>query len=77
MHISAKKPVKLAEKIVPRLTRKLNGEKYLLEIHIDVGEQGPTREMIKEVVGMVNGNGFEARTKPEAFGACCVADKHT
>ena len=69
--------IRLAEKLVPRLTKKLNGERYRLEIHIDVGDVGPTREMIKEVVGMVNGNGFTAKTKPEAYGAYCVADKHT
>jgi len=69
--------IQLAEKLVPRLTKKLNGQRYKLEIHIDVGDVGPTREMIKEVVGMVNGNGFTAKTKPESYGASCVADKHT
>lgn len=64
---------------VPLLKRKLNGNspKYNLEIHIDVGEHGDSREMIKEVVGMVTGNGFVAKTKPEAYGASYVADKHT
>jgi hypothetical protein len=51
--------------------------KYELEIHVDIGQEGPTREMIKEIVGMVNGYGFLARTKPEAYGASKVADKHT
>ena len=37
-----------------------------LEIHIDVGERGPTRDLIKEVVGMIRGNGFNAKTKPES-----------
>src|SRR4030042_2107776 len=69
--------IRLAEKVVLQLTQKLNGERYKLEIHIDVGDVGPTREMIKEVVGMVNGNGFVAKTKPEAYGAFVVADKHT
>jgi len=69
--------IQLAEKLVPDLTKKLNGERYKLEIHIDVGDMGPTREMIKEVVGMVTGNGFTAKTKPESFGAFSVADKHT
>ncbi len=69
--------IRLAEKIVPQLTQKLDGERYKLEIHIDVGDIGPTREMIKEVVGMVNGNGFVAKTKPESYGAFVVADKHT
>jgi predicted RNase H-related nuclease YkuK (DUF458 family) len=69
--------IKLAERMVPDLTKKLNGERYKLEIHIDVGDVGPTREMIQEVVGMVNGNGFVAKTKPESYGAFVVADKHT
>jgi predicted RNase H-related nuclease YkuK (DUF458 family) len=67
----------LAEILVPQLQKRLNGEPYELEIHIDVGQNGSTREMIKEVVGMVNGNGFTAKTKPESYGAFVVADKHT
>lgn len=64
---------------VPLLRKELNGESpiYNLEIHIDVGEHGDTRDMIKEVVGMVTGNGFVAKTKPQAYGATYVADKHT
>ena len=67
----------LAELLVPQFQKRLNGERYELEIHIDVGQNGPTREMIKEVVGMVNGNGYTAKTKPESYGASVVADKHT
>ena len=51
--------------------------KYNVEVHIDVGEGGPTRDMISEVVGMVKGSGFAAKTKPEAFAATAVADRHT
>jgi len=67
----------LAEKIVPFIRQAITPARYDLEIHIDVGSLGPTREMIREVVGMVNGNGFTAKTKPESWGASCVADKHT
>lgn len=64
---------------VPLLKKALNGSspKYNLEIHVDVGEHGETRDMIKEVVGMVTGNGFIAKTKPESYGASYIADKHT
>jgi uncharacterized protein len=64
---------------VPMLRKSLNGHSplYNLEIHIDVGEHGDTRDMIKEVVGMVTGNGFVAKTKPQAYAATYVADKHT
>ncbi len=66
-----------AEDIVPLLRAAVTPAKYDLEIHIDVGPLGPTREMIREVVGMVNGNGYVAKTKPDSWGASSVADKHT
>ena len=70
--------VEAARNFVPKLKTSLNGNgKYDLEIHIDVGETGPTREMIKEVVGIVRGNGLTPKIKPEAYGASTVADKHT
>ena len=67
----------IAQKIVPEVRKKVSPAKYDLEIHIDVGSLGPTRDMIREVVGMVNGNGFVAKTKPDSWGASSVADKHT
>ncbi|MCL6478795.1 MAG: ribonuclease H-like YkuK family protein [Peptococcaceae bacterium] len=48
-----------------------------VEIHIDVSKQGDTRDLIREVVGMVTGSGFNAKIKPEAYAASSVADKHT
>jgi predicted RNase H-related nuclease YkuK (DUF458 family) len=68
-----------ASVFVPLFQDNLNGKalNYNLEIHVDVGEHGATREMIKEVVGMVTGNGYVAKTKPEAYAASYVADKHT
>lgn len=46
-------------------------------IHADVGERGKTKEMIKEVVGLIKSNGFEARIKPYSFAATVVADRYT
>lgn len=66
-----------AQNLVPSLRKALPASRYDLEIHIDVGPLGPTREMIKEVVGMVTGSGYKAKTKPESYGAFVVADKHT
>jgi len=69
--------LEIAEEFVPEIRKRISPAKYDLEIHIDVGPLGPTREMIREVVGMVNGNGYVAKTKPESWGASSVADKHT
>jgi len=46
-------------------------------IHADVGEQGQTRDMVKEVVGLIKSNGFEPKIKPESFAASVVADRYT
>jgi len=34
---------------------------YNVEIHVDVGNNGPTRSLIKEIVGMIEGMGFVAK----------------
>ncbi|MBI3115393.1 MAG: ribonuclease H-like YkuK family protein [Candidatus Kerfeldbacteria bacterium] len=49
----------------------------LIEVHVDIGENGPTRQMIAEIVGMVTASGFTVRTKPDAYAASKVADRHT
>lgn len=70
----------LAQQVIGELQGELkkNGlPQYGLDIHIDVGENGDTKDMIKEVVSMVRGNGFRAKYKPESYGASIVADKHT
>lgn len=46
-------------------------------IHADIGENGQTRDMIKEVVGLIRGNGFEPKIKPESFVASTVADRYS
>lgn len=66
----------VAQAIIPEINKYVVSANYELEIHIDVGFVGPTREIIKEVVGIVTGSGFIAKTKPESWGASKVADKH-
>jgi predicted RNase H-related nuclease YkuK (DUF458 family) len=53
------------------------GHEIDVEIHLDVGNNGATKELIKEVVGMVMGSGFTCRIKPESYGASAVADRYT
>lgn len=70
------KSLEVASKLAGRLAE--NGHSDLdVEIHLDVGENGPSRELIREVVGMVTGSGFEALIKPNSYGASKVADKYT
>ncbi|MCS7164574.1 MAG: ribonuclease H-like YkuK family protein [Thermodesulfovibrio sp.] len=48
-----------------------------VEIHLDVGKNGATRNLVKEVIKMIIGSGYTAVTKPDSFGASKVADRHT
>ncbi len=48
-----------------------------VEIHLDVGKNGETRFMIKELVGQIVGSGFSAKIKPDSYCASQVADKHS
>src|SRR3989304_3897105 len=43
---------------------------------LDTGENGETRTMIQELVGIIRANDFEAKTKPESYAASSVADRH-
>src|SRR3989344_7480607 len=46
-----------------------------LEIHVDIGPNGKTRELIADIVGMIRANGFKVATKPSSWGASHVADR--
>lgn len=68
--------IELAQEIRTMLND--NGFKRLpLEIHLDIGDNGETKEIIREVVGMVTGSGYPAVTKPDSYGASKVADRHS
>ena len=73
--ISLSLAIELREKLEKRLFKIMPNNYKNLEIHTDIGQVGETKEMIKEIVGMVKGNGFEVKIKPEAFGATAVADR--
>ncbi|MCR4404276.1 MAG: ribonuclease H-like YkuK family protein [Candidatus Acetothermia bacterium] len=73
------KEATLSFELARRLMRELAAQtmlEYNLEIHIDVGKHGRTRELIDEVVGYIRGSGFAVKTKPEAYAASSVADKY-
>lgn len=51
--------------------------KYDVEIHVDIGKFGPTREMISEIIGMIRGSGYRVKMKPDSYAASKVADRYT
>lgn len=71
--------ITLAQEIRTRLQEVLGDEFFWdgNEVHVDIGENGPTRDLIDSVVGMIKGYNFQPVIKPYAFGASIVADRHT
>ncbi|MBI4691947.1 MAG: ribonuclease H-like YkuK family protein [Candidatus Terrybacteria bacterium] len=57
--------------------RQMAGGDNKITVHLDVGKNGPTKDFIENVVGMVKGYGFEAIIKPDSFCAFVLADRHT
>ncbi len=66
----------VASKLTEMLSRR-GYQGFNIEIHLDIGQNGDTRDLIREIVGMVSGSGFDAKIKPDSFGASSVADKYT
>lgn len=48
-----------------------------LTIHIDVGQNGPTRNYIQELEGWVHAMGYDCRIKPDSYAASSVADRYS
>lgn len=71
--------IMLAQELRSRLQHTLGDEFFWEgnEIHVDIGEKGPTRELIDMIKGMIKGYNFEPVIKPYSFGASIVADRHT
>ncbi len=62
------------------LEDRLKGQNLSYEfnyIHADIGEKGATKNMVKELTGLIRGNGFEPKIKPEACIASVVAHRYS
>jgi predicted RNase H-related nuclease YkuK (DUF458 family) len=73
----ASRSLSVAALLTERLAAAGEEAKLNVEIHLDVGENGKTKEIIHDVIGMVTGSGFGAKIKPDSYGASKVADRYT
>ncbi|MEK7119093.1 MAG: ribonuclease H-like YkuK family protein [Patescibacteria group bacterium] len=76
MYEEATMSLEMAETVLA-LLHKDGITKYDVEIHVDIGAFGDTREMITEIVGMIRGSGYAVKIKPESYAASKVADRYT
>ena len=77
IHAEVECSIELAQKVLSALKGKISNVPETLEIHVDVGQNGSTRELIAEVTGWIKAYGLRAKTKPEAVAATSVADRRT
>ena len=57
--------------------KKRNAHNFSFEIHVDCGNNGKTKEIIAQVVGMIKSSGYKVVTKPDSYVASKVADRYT
>lgn len=69
----------LAQELRSRLQEVLGDEFFWEgnEIHVDIGDNGPSKDLIDTIKGMIKGYNFKPIIKPYSFGASVVADRHT
>ena len=48
-----------------------------LSIHVDAGENGPSRQSIPEIVGWVTACGYKVVVKPDSAAASAIANKYS
>lgn len=52
-----------------------NGLRADVEVHVDIGRNGKTKELIQGILGWVTAEGFKAKIKDESWVASTIADK--
>lgn len=46
-----------------------------VEIHVDIGREGKTKDLIQSIIGWVTAEGFIAKIKDESYVASTIADR--
>lgn len=64
----------LTELLLPHVN---SGAELMLEIHLDIGKNGLTKELIKEMTSRIKAMGIKPRIKPNSYTASSYANKYT
>lgn len=52
-------------------------EHMTLGIHVDAGQNGPSKQVIPEIVGWIKACGYTVIVKPDSWAACSIANKYS
>lgn len=54
-----------------------DGAGFIMEIHLDIGNDGLTKEFILDMTAKIRAMGLTAKIKPDAYAAFSYANRHT
>ncbi|MBD8068481.1 ribonuclease H-like YkuK family protein [Bacillus sp. PS06] len=54
-----------------------DGADLTLEVHLDIGKKGVTKDLINEMTGRITSMGLEAKIKPDSYAAFSYANRFT
>lgn len=65
--------LELSQELLKKLlVKNLN---FHFEVHLDVGENGKSKSVVKEIIALVRSYGFNVKVKPESYAASKIADR--
>ncbi|MDA7026264.1 ribonuclease H-like YkuK family protein [Bacillus sp. CLL-7-23] len=53
------------------------GADLTLEVHLDIGKKGLTKDLIQEMTGRITSMGISAKIKPDSYAASSYANRYT
>lgn len=72
--ISSNYLMDIADLLIPFVDE---GADLKVEIHLDIGKRGVTKDLIQEMTGRITSMGLEAKIKPESYAAFVYANRYT
>lgn len=69
----------LSLKLATKISQKFHLENfnYNVDIHVDIGDNGPSSKIIPEIISWVTSLGFACKTKPYSYTASCIANRYS
>ncbi|RCK10877.1 antirepressor AbbA [Bacillus licheniformis] len=65
------------EYAVELLSSEDEGADLTLEVHLDIGKKGMTKDLIQEMTGRITSMGICAKIKPDSYTASSYANRYT
>ena len=73
IYTETEKSLEIARELNEYLYRE--GVRAEVEIHVDIGREGKTKNLINGILGWIRAEGFEVRIKDESYVASSIADR--